>query len=81
MPGGFTDKLEIFETLLVLRCFRIDRITVALTVSVFLNSSIKYVYFILFLLSEERLNFMKLVKTYTKIEKNVVLMYLRISWN
>lgn len=32
MPGNFTEVMNLFEQLLVLRCFRIDRITVALTV-------------------------------------------------
>ena len=34
IPGGFTDRLSIFEQLLILRCCRIDRITVALTVCI-----------------------------------------------
>ena len=33
LPGGLSEKLKTLEQLLVLRCFRIDRITVALTVN------------------------------------------------
>lgn len=31
LPGGFSERLNTFELLLILRCFRIDRIAVALT--------------------------------------------------
>ena len=31
IPGGYRDKLEPFEMLMLLRCFRVDRIYRALT--------------------------------------------------
>ncbi|KAL2608324.1 hypothetical protein R1flu_026897 [Riccia fluitans] len=43
MPGNFTEAMNLFEQLLVLRCFRIDRITVALTRYVMDKMSEKYV--------------------------------------
>eukprot|EP01018_Ginkgo_biloba_P029506 Gb_13876 [translate_table: standard] len=42
-PGGFSKKLNLFEQLLVLRCFRIDRITIALTRYVMESMGEKYV--------------------------------------
>ncbi|XP_073386148.1 dynein-1-alpha heavy chain, flagellar inner arm I1 complex isoform X3 [Physcomitrium patens] len=43
MPGGFSEKLETFEQLMVLRCFRIDRITVSLTQYVMKVMGEKYI--------------------------------------
>ncbi|CAM6084343.1 unnamed protein product [Calypogeia fissa] len=43
LPGGFSGKLNIFEQLLILRCFRIDRITVGITRYVMDKMSEKYV--------------------------------------
>ncbi|EFJ08822.1 hypothetical protein SELMODRAFT_131043 [Selaginella moellendorffii] len=43
MPGQFNDKLNFFEQLCVLRCFRIDRITVAVTRYVIDRMGEKYV--------------------------------------
>jgi dynein heavy chain len=43
IPGGFSDSLSVFEQLLILRCFRIDRITVALTRYVMEKMGEKYV--------------------------------------
>ncbi|MCO5597847.1 hypothetical protein L7F22_051931 [Adiantum nelumboides] len=43
LPGDFNEKLKTFEQLLVLRCFRIDRITVALTRYVMEQMGEKYV--------------------------------------
>nr|AML30863.1 axonemal inner arm dynein heavy chain 7 [Marsilea vestita] len=43
LPGGFNEKLKTLEQLLVLRCFRIDRITVALTRYVMENMGEKFI--------------------------------------
>ncbi|GBG66219.1 hypothetical protein CBR_g57822 [Chara braunii] len=43
LPGGWSDQLSLFEHLLVLRCLRVDRVTVALTRYVISRIGEKYV--------------------------------------
>lgn len=43
LPGGFSEHLDAFEQLLVLRCARVDRVTVALTRYVIAKMGDKYV--------------------------------------
>jgi hypothetical protein len=43
MPGEFSQRLNTFESLLVLRCFRIDRITLSLTVCIIYELKMFYI--------------------------------------
>eukprot|EP00898_Chlorokybus_atmophyticus_P006649 jgi/Chlat1/6986/Chrsp56S00523 len=43
LPAGYSDKLNTFEQMLVLRCLRVDRVTVAITRYVIARMGEKYV--------------------------------------
>ena len=43
LPDGLTDKLDLFEQMLVLRCLRVDRVTIAVTNFVIAKMGEKYV--------------------------------------
>ena len=43
LPDGLTDKLGLFEQMLVLRCLRVDRVTIAVTNFVIAKKGGKYV--------------------------------------